>query len=74
MPQQILNNFGVVSVLPEQRRVAVAQSVPAFQWNAEVCSDGLDVELHNLGHPIGLLPFHLRTGEPAASNRGGHTW
>jgi predicted ATP-dependent Lon-type protease len=38
MPQQILNNFGVVPVLPEQRRVAVAESVPAFQWNSKLCS------------------------------------
>src|SRR5271165_6989227 len=63
MPQQILNNFGVVPVLPQQSSVAVAKSVPALQWNAELCSEGLDVELHSLGHPVGLLPFHLGTGK-----------
>jgi hypothetical protein len=63
MLQQILDNFGVAPVLPEQRRVTVAESMPAFQWNAKLCSDGLDLELHNLGHPEGLLPFYLRTGK-----------
>jgi hypothetical protein len=42
MPQQILDNLGIVPVLPEQRCVAVAKSVPALQWNAEVCSNRLD--------------------------------
>src|SRR5208337_2801205 len=67
MPPQILNNFGVVPVLPQQSSVAVAESVPAFQRNAERCSDGLDVELYPLGHPAGLLPFHPRTGEDVLS-------
>jgi hypothetical protein len=35
MAQQILDNFGVVSVLPQQGCVAVGEIVPAPQGNAE---------------------------------------
>ena len=59
--QQILDDFDIVPILPEQRRVAVAKSVPALQWNAQVRSDRLDIVLHDPAHPVGLLALHLRT-------------
>jgi len=52
MSQQILNDLRIVPVLPQQRGIGVAKCVPAFQGNAHLCSDRLDVELHNLGHPV----------------------
>lgn len=59
MPEQVLNDLGVVAVLPEQRCVAVAKSVPTLQRNAEFCSYGLDVNLHDFRHPVGLLALLL---------------
>jgi len=59
--RHVLDNLGVVPVLPEQRRVAVAESVPALRWNAQARSDRLDIMLHDPAHAKGLLALHLRT-------------
>ena len=61
MSRHVLDNLGIVPVLPEQRRVAVAESVPALHWNAQARSDRLDIMLHDPAHAIGLLALHLRT-------------
>jgi len=51
--------FWIIFVLPQQRRVAVTESVPALQRNDEFCSNRLDVELHDFRHPVGLLAVLL---------------
>ena len=51
VPQQILNNFGIVAILPQLRRIAVAKGVPALQRNAEFGSNRLNVEQHGFRHP-----------------------
>jgi len=52
MAQQVLNDLRVIPVLPQQRRVAVAKSVPPFQWDPHLCSNRLDVVLHNSAHAL----------------------
>jgi len=73
VPQKLLHGFDVLSVCLQQRAEGVAKGMPTNDLgDTGLLRNRLDVPLHEIVRPIGLLASHGRTGEnPIRTHRVG---